>query len=561
MPAMISPAGPPPECSGNDLFYFDAFTEIGPRARKHPAHPWKLAELLSEMDHCSISGALVASTLSVSYELMHSNLELSAQVEPHPHLFALWNVMPHQSGEFPDPQELASLMERYHVRAVTLHPRTNGWDLEVQESRPLLNALEARRVLTLLKRPELGEWREIDSFLALFPRLPVLLTAVNWREQRQLLPLLARHRNLHISFDRFQVNCGIEDLVERGHEDQLIFASSAPAMSIGAHRCYVDYAEVSLAVREKIASGNLVRLLQGQAPPRLRTHSGEDPIMTAARRGQPLPVPLIDMHMHVLHEGMNGAGGSYRMLHGGPKGIFHRLGQLGCDGGGFMSWNGTVSGDSLAGNACVRRALDVAPRGYWGLASFDPAHSSEAELSRLIPEVYRDGRFIGMKPYVTHGIEYHHPSYDIWWRFGNQHHLYAGIHRNRSDFLEVRTLAAKYPNIRWVVYHCGGDYGIADQAIECLREYPNVYAEITLTSVTAGIIDYLVAHAGADRILYGSDLPMRDPRQQLGWVIFSRLSFEEKVKVLAVNAMEVIRPCLSRLPAHNRPALGAFSIY
>ncbi|HWL51624.1 MAG TPA: amidohydrolase family protein [Chthoniobacteraceae bacterium] len=553
-----SPLTPGAGEGGGDLLYFDAFTRIGPRPKKHPAHPWKLEELLAEMEHCSVSGALVASTLSVSYEPMHSNLELSARLEPHPHLFAIWNVLPHQGGEFPDPRRLAALMEQHRVRAVSLYPEANGWDLTGAHGRPLLEALEAGRVLTLLQRPEPGGgWREVDAFLTLFPQLPVLLTAVNWRDQRHLLPLLEKHRNLHLGFDQFQVNYGVEDLVERGYEDQLLFASHAPIMSMGAHRCYIDYAEIPRPARQKIASGNLIRLLRGQAPPRLRTNPDEDAIMTAARHGRPLPVPLIDMHMHILHEGMNGAGGSYRMLRGGPEGTFHRLRQLGCRGGGFMSWNGTVSGDSMAGNDCVRQALEVAPPGYWGLASFDPAHQSEAELSRLIPQVYRDPRFIGMKPYVTHGIEYHHPSYDVWWRFGNQHHLYAGLHRNRSDFLEVSTLAAKYPNIRWVVYHCGGDYATADRAIECLREHPNVYAEITLTSVPCGIIDHLAAHAGADRILYGSDLPMRDPRQQLGWVVFSRLSFEEKAKILAANAMEVIRPCLSRLPAHNRPSLAA----
>jgi predicted TIM-barrel fold metal-dependent hydrolase len=150
---------------------------------------------------------------------------------------------------------------------------------------------------------------------------------------------------------------------------------------------------------------------------------------------------------------------------------------------------------------------------------------------------------------------YHHPSYDAWWRYGNRLGLYAGIHRNREDFLEVATLAKKYPRVRWVVYHCGADYATADRAIECMREHPNVYAEITLTPVTFGIVDYLVEHAGEDRVLYGSDLPMRDPRQQLGWVVFSRLSLAAKKKVLAGNALRVIRPCLRRPPAHNRPGV------
>ena len=59
-----------------DILFFDAWTCIGPRARKHPAHPWRLSELLAEMDHCSIAGALVANTMSVSYDPLRGNLDL-----------------------------------------------------------------------------------------------------------------------------------------------------------------------------------------------------------------------------------------------------------------------------------------------------------------------------------------------------------------------------------------------------------------------------------------------------------------------------------------------------
>jgi predicted TIM-barrel fold metal-dependent hydrolase len=540
----------------DDLLFFDAFTEIGPRLSKHPAQPWKLSQLLSEMDHCSISGALVASTLSVSYEAMHSNLELSAWLKPHPHLFAIWNAMPHQTGEFPEPRKLEKLMHQHNVRAISIHPKTNAWDWMADHSRVLFNWLAHRRILTILRRSEFVPWQELDRLLTLHPRMPLLLTGVSWSEQRCLLPLVKKHRHLHISFDHFQIHYGLEDLVAQGHENQLLFASNATAMSVGAHRAYVDWAEVPLKTRAKIAGGNLIRLLGGQRPPRIRVNRNEDRIMAATRAGKPLPVPVIDMHMHILHEGMDSAGGGTRMSRGGPSGVHHLLKRIGCIGGGFMSWNGVVSADSLAGNRCTAAALDASPQGFWGLASFDPTHYTQEELGRLIPEVYRDKRFIGMKPYVRYGVEYHHPSYDLWWRYGNRHGFYAGIHRNRGDFLEVDTLAKKYPRVRWVVYHCGSDYRTADQAIASMLKNPNVYAEITLTPVTFGIIDYLVEHAGEDRIVYGSDLPMRDPRQQLGWVVFSRLSVKAKEKVLWRNAMNIIRPCLKRLPAHNRPRVG-----
>jgi predicted TIM-barrel fold metal-dependent hydrolase len=538
----------------SDIIFFDAFTNVGPRVKKHPAHAWKLSEVMAEMDHCSISGALVTSTTAVTYEPMFSNLELSERIAPYDHLFAAWNLLPHNTQEFPAPPELERLMRRHDVRAVTLHPIANNWTLLAEHNRPLLAHLAKKRVLTILPRSEFKDYAELQTLLRTHPKLPLLVTGAHWLEQRFLLPLMPLHKNLHISFDKLQGHYVVEHLVSIGCEDQLLFASNAPHMSMGAHRCYIDYADIPVATRRKIAGGNLSRLLKGQAPPRARINRGEDDIMAAARGGRPLPVPVLDMHLHILHEGMNGAGGTCRMQHGGPKGVLSLLKRLGVVGGGFMSWNGVVSADTLAGNETVRQTLDATPKGYWGLASFDPAHYTQAELATLIPQVYADKRYIGMKPYYVHGVPYHHKSYDIWWRFGAKHRLYALIHRTRDDFLEVDTLAKKYPEVRWVVAHCGESHKVADLAAETMLKHSNVYAEITLTPVTFGVIDYLVAHGGADRVVYGSDLPMRDPRQQLGWVVYSRLPVAAKRKLLSENARRVIAPCLKRLPVYNRPA-------
>jgi predicted TIM-barrel fold metal-dependent hydrolase len=258
--------------------------------------------------------------------------------------------------------------------------------------------------------------------------------------------------------------------------------------------------------------------------------------------------------MHILGEGLNGAGGlGYRMENGGPSGVFAKLKKLGVRGGGFMSWNGVVSNDAPAGNICTRNTLDVAPPGFWGLATFDPTHYSSSAFSAMIKEVYADPRFIGMKPYHFYGVEYHNKVYDEWWEYGNQRKFYALLHATRNDLLEVDTLAGKYTNSRWMIAHACGSFAVADMAIEVMKKRPNVFAEITLTPVHSGIIEYLAAAVGDERIVYGSDLPMRDPRQQLGWVVFSRLPAASKKKILATNAQAIIGPCMDRLPAANRP--------
>lgn len=537
-----------------DIMFFDAFTRIDPRKNKHPAERWSLEHLLEEMNHCSISGALVASTMSVHYDLSYSNLDLSHRLKAYPNLFAMWNAMPHQTGEFHAPEKLGELMKEHDVRAITLHPKTNAWDWRADHSKVLLNWLSRNKILTVFTVGEMGGWSDVNQFLLQYPELPAFLVNATWSEQRYLLPLVTRHKNLHIGFDNFQINEGLEFLHEKGFTDRLIFGSMAPAMSAGAHRTYVNYAAIPREAREKIAGGNLVRLLKGQKPPSLKTNASEDILMKAARQAKPMPVPVVDMHMHILHGGMNSAGGHYRMRNGGPDGVFPLLKRLGYQGGGLMSWNGVVSGDSAGGNVTTKLALDAAPKGYWGLATFDPTHYTQEELKAMIEKVYEDRRFIGMKPYLVYGVEYHHPSYDVWWEFGNKNKFYALLHNSRSDLREVATLAPKYPDVRWIIAHAGGSFQMADMAIEVMKKNPNVYAEITLTPVHLGIIEYLVEGAGENRILYGSDLPMRDPRQQLGWLVFSRLPLEIKKKILASNAMEVVKPCMDRLPQTSWPA-------
>lgn len=535
------------------LTYFDGFTNIGPRRNKHPAERWSLKHLLEEMDHCSISGALVASVLAVTYDPMYSNLDLSTQLKEHPHLFAVWNLMPANTGEFPAPKELDVLMREHDVRAVSVHPAGNNWDWKTPEAVELFQWLMEKRILTIITPDEFGGLGGVKELLNTYNELPVLLTGVYWSFQRMILPMLAAYKNLHISFEHFQINEGLESLHQDGYTDQLIFASNTPTMSAGAHRTYVDYAAIPREARQKIAGGNLTRLLGGLKPPATKENKAEDVLMHAIRHGEPVPTPIVDMHMHILHEGLNGTGWHYRMYHGGPSGVFALIKRLGYTGGGIMSWNGVVSVDSAGGNVTTTQALDAAPEGYWGLANFDPTHYTQEELAKMIPEVYKDKRFIGMKPYLHYGVPYHDPSYDIWWKYGNEHHLYGLLHSTRSDLQEVETLAPKYPNVRWVIAHAGSNFKMADMVIAAMKKYSNIYAEITLTPVQLGIVEYLVEGAGEDRIMYGSDLPMRDPRQQLGWVVFSRLPLDVKKKVLGENALHVIKPKLDSMPVYNIP--------
>lgn len=522
------------------MIYFDAYTCFGPRPSAHAHQPWSLSHLVDELAHCSISGALVASTEQALYDPMLANRRLCTALAPHAHLFPIWTVMPHWTGESPPPQELTRQMAEQGVRAVQLLPRTNVFDLLSETTVPLLQELARTRTLTILEAAE-ADAPSIERVLGRFADLPLLLWGGSWGQQRLWLPLVLHHRNLHLTFTHIQGHRTLEWLVAKGCADQLLFASNAPTMAAGAHRAYVDWAEVPTAVRAQVASGNLVRLLKGQCPPAEVNNADEDELMAEVRRGRPLACLTLDMHAHVLDEGLDGAGGQCTMFDGGPSGVRRLARRAGVDGIGLMSWNGLVGVDPETGNRCVRDALDAYPDYFWGLATFDIIHETAESMQRQMEAVFADARFLGLKPYPTFGIPYDDPRWDVWWQFGHDHGLYVGVHPTRwYEPDEFASICERFPDLTVVAYHAGSSYAVADTVIDLARRFPNFMAEPTLTPVCGGIIDYLVRGAGPQRILYGSDSPMRDPRQQLGWIVFSRLTLEEKRMVLGANASRLL---------------------
>jgi predicted TIM-barrel fold metal-dependent hydrolase len=148
----------------------------------------------------------------------------------------------------------------------------------------------------------------------------------------------------------------------------------------------------------------------------------------------------------------------------------------------------------------------------------------------------------GLKPYHPRtNIPYDDKAWAPWFEFGNRHRCFTLLHPSPNFVAEASNLAARYPDMTWILAHTGGSYPTARQGIEVALKHPNVYLEITLTTVTLGVIEFMVEHVGADRVLYGSDQPMRDPIPQYGWMAYSRCTPDEKKQMFGVNMRRVLR--------------------
>jgi len=166
---------------------------------------------------------------------------------------------------------------------------------------------------------------------------------------------------------------------------------------------------------------------------------------------------------------------------------------------------------------------------------------AERELRRTID----DGNgFRGIKvyppstPWPLHD-DHWHPIY----RFADERSLVVLLHTGPEPNAEPKHLmqvALQFPGARFVVGHSGNVQPQRDQAIAAARAYPNVFLETSSTFREPGVIETLVSGAGADRVLFGSDQPLMDPRSQLGRIVTSRLADEDKRKVLGENARRLL---------------------
>ena len=69
---------------------------------------------------------------------------------------------------------------------------------------------------------------------------------------------------------------------------------------------------------------------------------------------------------------------------------------------------------------------------------------------------------------------------------------------------------------------------------------PTVYLETCGSGGTYNGVKAAVDGAGADRVLFGTDMPLLDARHQIAKVTTANISDEAKQRVLGLNAIELL---------------------
>ena len=258
------------------------------------------------------------------------------------------------------------------------------------------------------------------------------------------------------------------------------------------------------------------------------------------RAGRSETCPVIDMHGHYGHWY------AFHFPHPEAEGMLRDMDRCGvrlavCS-------HHAAFRDPARGNALLREAVQAHPdrfRGYW-VVHPHYTETLEAELAALTEAEEFVGVKVhpGMNNYPLEGDRYR-PVFEWAEATGRPvlSHTWTG---GLCSAANVRAVAERHPRATLIMGHSiAGEF---EAAIGLAREHPNLYLELTGVTRTHGLIEWMVREAGADKILFGEDLPWFDPHWGMGAVLWSRISDEDRHAILHGNAERLLKQAGCDLP-------------
>lgn len=197
-----------------------------------------------------------------------------------------------------------------------------------------------------------------------------------------------------------------------------------------------------------------------------------------------------------------------------------------------------LRGDFHLGNRITGQAIDAYPDRLIGFVVATPVHAGEsaAECDHYLG---RAG-FRGIKVHRSHNaVAYDDGRYDPIYAKGAEYGVPVLAHTfSRGEVCQLLGAAMRHPHVTFIVGHSGG-YGWH----ECLADIaavPNAVFDVCCSCADAGRIEAFVKAGGAERVVYGSDLPFLEASHCLAQIEAADLGEAEREMILAGNILRLV---------------------
>lgn len=148
-----------------------------------------------------------------------------------------------------------------------------------------------------------------------------------------------------------------------------------------------------------------------------------------------------------------------------------------------------------------------------------------------------DAGMVGIKLHDANKIPYTSELYAPVWQLAHENRLPVLLHTwGNVDKLEP--VYTQYPDARVLLGHAGA--ANAEVYAKCAKAHPNVYLELASSLSRYGLVEYFVQNVGAEKVLWGSDMPWMPLGHQIGKVVFADITEEEKRTILVANPARIL---------------------
>ena len=201
--------------------------------------------------------------------------------------------------------------------------------------------------------------------------------------------------------------------------------------------------------------------------------------------------------------------------------------------------------------------------GLYPLGSIDILSHTQKDVVR-IEDLLKAKRIFGVKLYP--GYQHFYPSdkrcipiYKICSRYRVPVVFHSGDtlgtseerpHVKYAHPIHIDEVAVDFPDLTIVMAHLGNPWLV--DAAEVIYKNKNVYADISGLVVGTSLkspygvlmkkrIEELVAYAGGDKLLYGSDWPLASMKEYIQFAKSLKISTKDRERMFAKNAMHIFK--------------------
>jgi len=528
------------------MHYFDCNCRLGRYNDWSGAQPITREDLLRVMDHYGIQEALLLDNLASEYHPIDGNARILETTVGEPRLHPAWVGLPPASRELPPPEQLVAQMAERGVGALYLFPRQYHFTLDGWSVDALLGPLAERRVPVficpngLMEGPgqDQTDWPGVVRICRAFPSLPVIVSERRISYTlRTVYQALETCPNLHLDLASLWLHHIIEFIAREWGAERLLFGSGLPERDPGAVLGHLNYADIADADKEAIAGGNLRRLLSWNP-------------QALARQPEPhWPAPLDELHALARSAGSlrgqrfhdsHGHLGRHFLLHipdNSAEELIAEMDRTGIERA-IIFTNGGITNDEVYGNALVAAAAQAHPERFVGFVTISLNRPAD-EVRRIIAEGFAQG-MRGIKMELlgcpTERAVYH-PNVEVGCECAHARRAIV-INHDWGPAERLLYLARKYPDACLITGHTSAENAAA------ARQAANLYMSTSPVNGYASV-ERFVALAGAEHIVFASDLSWDPVAWGLGPILFARIPLEAKRLILGGN----IRRLLAQYPA------------